>query len=252
MNTEKRIHVHGTLLSLMLLFFAQLCFGAASVSAGTVFSADVVGLSKDGKYMAYTVSASLDMSGFTSARLFILDVHENDFAHYGEERIFRGEEWVEPEEAVSEILKEKSDLIDGFGIDSELRGEEQFWVEEGVIAGEIARPCSIDFRMRDYPYLAQRYRLELSVRSVNDSDCEQYIEPEKPKIFTLTLLGPSREVRTVLQEDRLLYESRRCPLDYAISRVITYRNGLVVFLNSFTFNIEGPDARKLVVSGRLP
>jgi predicted secreted protein len=240
---------YGRVLRISLLLFA--C-GMVSVEAGTVYSADVIGFSTDAQYMAYTVSAVEDMSGFTTARLFILDVPGNEFVFYGEEHSFRGDNWIKPEEAVARLLERHQERLASYDIDQQEKGKVIFKVEEGKISTDISRPQETEFEISRFGPLRERYTLTIDVRAVKSRECERYIDSQEVKIFTLRLLGPRPGMSTVLQKDRVLYDSRGCPLDYALSQVRYYRGHLVVFLNSFTFDIEGPDARKLVVSGPLP
>ena len=94
------------------------------------------------------------------------------------------------------------------------------------------------------------YELVLEQTEVSSGSCPQLRDYNlKPRIFTLSIHGQG--FSRVLQADKVLYPSRRCPYTYEIYRVYTYRDRIAVFLNARTVGWEGDDVYKLIVTGLL-
>lgn len=225
---------------------ALLVLSTASASAGTRFSLDIVGFSEDGRYLAYTESGILDMAGFEQTTFYVLEVPDNSFAVPPSTVTFSDPETEAADRAAME--SERLALIERFGI---LPGNSGVLVfSPGVydLVSQYPRDRRVEISLQRFAHVREELAVSIMPREVTGTDCNQFTDPDNPVIFRLDLVYANGSVRT-LQDDSVLFASRRCPLDYAIGEIYYYRGQLVVFVNSFTFQLEGPDLRKLAVSG---
>jgi predicted secreted protein len=95
--------------------------------------------------------------------------------------------------------------------------------------------------------------LELGEAAMPAADCPDFDKPFKGFQLTLTGTGGPK----ILHADTQIPKSRRCPIGYAISDVVTlYPDGgghpaMAVIVSVYSVGFEGPDRRFLAVTTRF-
>lgn len=243
----------GRLRARVQIAVAILLLGAgAGAFAGSIYTVDLIGFSEDGRFAAFTTSSVLDFSGFEEITLYVLDVPANDYARAPDRTVFGDdEESTEATEAERAAMQERHEAaMRDFAIVPGNVGIQVFKTRDFQFVEDYPRPKQVSFPLQRFAHLTEDVTITLVEKEVTGHECNQFTDPDNPVIFRMELRRADGSV-SVLQDDQVLFASRSCPLEYGFSEVVYYRGNLVVFVNSFTFQLEGPDMRKLAVSGRV-
>lgn len=225
---------------------------SGAAAAGSIYTVDLIGFSEDGRYAAFTTSSILDFSGFEEITLYLLDVPANDYARAPDTTVFGDDEDTsEAIQAERVAMRERHEAaLRDFAIIPGNTGVQVFRTRDFQFVEDYPRPKELAFPLQRFAHLTEEVRLTLTEKDVTGHECNQFTDPDNPVIFRMELRRADGSVN-VLQDDQVLFASRSCPLEYGFSEVVYYRGYLVIFVNSFTFQLEGPDMRKLAVSGSV-
>lgn len=238
---------------LSLLVAAGLLSPAAF--AGDTAKLHVLGFSKTGSFFAFEQYGFQDGSGFPYSEIFVVDVI--------------GDSWVKPSPF---RLRKDVDVGLGDAADnaltaarSENRLAAQPLLKDKAIAGKgdtvgfsplteltsdphkmIVAP-RVFFQEGDSPV-----ELTLSEYALPDATCQGYGAETRGFRLTMVYDGVTR----VLNEDKSVPKSRKCPLSYRIERFVTFFPAeappvFAVLLQMDSLGFEGPDRRYLAITGRL-
>lgn len=209
----------------------------------------LIGFSESGDHLAYEVYGfdTGTETGFSLVQ--IVDVVRNDFAV---------DDILEKDQknllTLSKInLKKAAPLLKKYGIVHANKGElvfEDVRYNDHLTrykAGNAVKQAAFNI-LRDAATVG--YTVRVRTFEYHSKTCEHLKKVNiPPKIFELTLIHKNQ--LTILQKDKVLYQSRQCPFDYGIYRIYVYRDRLAVFLHSWTAGHQGPNVQKLIVTGTL-
>ncbi len=244
-----------------------LLVAAGPLQAADKATAELVGFSQDGRYVAFEQFGSQDGSGFPYAEIFIIDVAANDWAVDPIRVLIDNDALAETLPPPAAVMKARQEAA------TEARNA---LASLGIIQGNVgtqmihrpytdldAAPHIATFSMTAVAtsYIGERHQVLLTERPAASPDCE-YFGPNV--IFTLTL-QPDGGVPVVLQEDRQLFSSRGCPHGYRIEQVVLYgpletgrylpdlgSYAMFVLVGMSVQGFEGDDIRYLGVTAHLP
>lgn len=236
-----------------------LALGAAftqSANAGDIATLDVIGFSKDGKYLAFEQYGTQDGSGFDYSEIFFVDVARNTYAANPVRVLIEDDgDGTSDRVARVEATAKALPFLVALGIESGNTGRK---VVSHPLSDLSADPYSVRFSTSHYVargYHWDDYRLDLKV-SGKKGDC--YAE-HAPKLLEVTLTNGTEKTQRTLQKDKRVPRSRGCVIDYRIQDVYVYENGtserapkyVAAFLNVTTPGFEGDDVMYMVVTGEL-
>lgn len=234
------------------LVFAVVLLLAANCSAGDYATLNVIGFSKDGRYLAFEEYGTQDGSGFPYSNIYFIDTAKNAYAA---PRIVV---MIEKETAVESTARKRASLLAA----KKLR---QF----GIVKGNTGKPVvshlmtddtfddGSDDKRANFVKFAEEvqsmhregdYELLLTPIAANDKNCEVYGDVF---MLELKLTNKADDSSKFLQKDATLPSSRGCPLSYRIQDVYVYQGVVAVFVNVFTQGFEGPDMRYMAAAGNL-
>lgn len=223
--------------------------------AGDTSALHLLGFSKNGDFFAFEQYGIQDGSGFPYSEIFVVDVI--------------GDSWVSPSP-----FRLRKDVEAGLGdaadsalthTRSENRLAAQPLLQDKAIAGKgetvgfnprtelTSDPHKMivaardSFRLGDDPV-----DLTLSEYALPDAECQGYGADTKGFRLTLVHKGVTR----ILNEDKAVPKSRKCPLAYRIERFVTHFPAeappvFAVLIQMDSLGFEGPDRRYLAITGRL-
>ena len=231
------------------LLIAGITFLPTAGSAGDFAERSALGFSPDGRYFAFEEYGVQDGSGLPYSNIFLVDTSRDEWVEGTPIR-------VQPEndsQSLSQIRAESRDQFGSFLTTYQI-GAEGMTVVSNPLTETSANPYFVSFFPQfsvlnadgDYKLALQEYQLP----AANCPDSGQAY-----KGFQLTLTEPDGGER-VLSRDERIPGSRKCPLGYRLSEVITYfpANGqpiLTVVISIFSLGFEGPDRRFIAVTGAL-
>lgn len=235
----------------LLLFFVF--FVTPSVNAGSYASLNVIGFSKDGKFLSFEESGEYDGSGTSFRRVFMIDVMKNKWVKkpfYFEGAEGCGFDKKQQSDQNRSIEKELNNL----GI---IRGNLGRHVISHLLTDRGIKSNSVQFAEAAYSgHFLGNYELTLTESVTKNGDCLHKDSEDivwMPKIFDLKLTDRESERKWVLQSDKILPKNRDCASGYRIQDVYIYENRpnkyIAVILNTYHPNIEGFDMRYMVVTG---
>lgn len=227
---------------------------APPAHAGDFANTEVMGFSKDGRFFAFEEYGIQDGSGFPYSNIYVIDVDEDRWVEGSPFR--KVDEVIDPVDfdaalasareenlARARALLEAKDirhqgLTVGHSPHSEISADpHNMTVLPRIVAPAIDEPIELALEEFDLP----------------NAKCESYSIQTKGFRLTLSHDGKTR----VLNEDASVPDSRKCPLNYRIERVVTYYPDLrgapvfAVFILMESHGFEGPDGRYLAVTGVL-
>ena len=222
---------------------------AAQANAGDYADRRFIGFSPDGSHFAFEEYGIQDGSGFPYANIYVIDTAadswisgtpvrvriDNDGAQLADARF-------QAMDGARTILQSRQTVVEG----------------NHVVANPVtetsANPHQVSFVPRHtIPFANTNYTLTLTEYPLPGGDCPDFGSAYQG--FRIVLSGPDG-TRT-LTEDTRIPKSRRCPLNYGISDVLTYFPAgarhpvLIVVTNVFSLGFEGPDRRFIVTAVRL-
>lgn len=228
---------------------------APAALAGDTSELQLLGFSKNGDFFAFEQYGIQDGSGFPYSEIFVVDVI--------------GDSWVPPSP-----FRLRKDVEAGLGdaadtalthTRSENRLAAQPLLQDKAIAGKgetvgfnprtelTSDPHKMivaardSFRLGDDPI-----DLTLSEYALPDAECQGYGADTKGFRLSLVHKGVTR----ILNEDKSVPKSRKCPLGYRIERFVTHFPAeappvFAVLIQMDSLGFEGPDRRYLAITGRL-
>ena len=236
---------------ILVLAAIALLMITTAARAGDYATLNVLGFSKDGRYLAFEEYGTQDGSGFPYSNYYFVDVAKNSFAspsinvRLDNEQATENQARSRAKLRAAQILK-KLRIVNGntgqltvsrqltdLSVDEFRKGKSQK-VNFAEIVGSM--------------YKRGDYELTLNLSEVKTKDCDFADSPIYK--FALNLTDKDNDKTTALQKDSRLPSSRWCPIDYAMQYVYLYEDNIAVFLNTYSTGFEGPDMRYLVVTGK--
>ena len=229
--------------------------GAPAAVAGDTSKLHLLGFSKNGSFFAFEQYGFQDGSGFPYSEIFVVDVI--------------GDSWVKPSPF---RLRKDIDVGPGEAADSALtaaRSENRLTAQpllkdkaiagKGDIVGFSPRteltsdPHKMIVAPRDFFHEGDSpVELTLSEYDLPDAACQSYDVATKGFRLTLVQGGVTR----ILNEDKSVPKSRKCPFAYRIERFVTHFPEdappvFAILIQMDSLGFEGPDRRYLAITGRL-
>ncbi|MBC7796430.1 MAG: DUF2259 domain-containing protein [Pyrinomonadaceae bacterium] len=236
---------------LVILFVLPMFFSTAR--AGDSNNLNIIGFSKDGKYLAFEEYGSHDGSGFAYSYYTFVNVEKNTFA--APRYVLEAKDENSTEAAIRRKAKlanfkkmQEFKIIAGnkgtlvvsrLLTDLTMNGDN----EEG--ASDRAR-----FTEQIY-YVGRRGDYELAVKQIKTetADCKVY---ERSTYKTeISLLNNETQTTKMLQKDDVLPKSRGCVTNYRIQDIYIYEDKIISFLNIRSPGFEGDNMSYMVVTGKL-
>ena len=238
------------------ILFALLFFIAipSTVSAGDYAELEYIGVSENGKYMAFEEYGTQDGSGFAYSNIYFVEVETNKYAAkpikmlIHDETVSLKQIRAKAKKAAAKHLKRLSIIKGNTGklVVARLLTDSAFNINPYENGDKIQ---TIKFRSHvGSLYGIGNYKLMLKPLKVEGK--KDYVENPVYK-FKLSVNDLDEQTEKVLQEDESLPKSRGLPVAYRTEKIYLYGNNIIVFLNVFTSGFEGPDMRYLVVTGKI-
>ena len=237
-----------------MIAVARCCALAAALSASTLGTAAagdyaeraLYGFSPDGAYFAFEEYGVQDGSGFPYSNVYVVDTAADTWVTGTPVRVRIDNEAASLADARSQALEGARQVLQ-----DRLIGTPGNAVAVNPATETSANPHFVSFRPRlTLPATGPDYSLTIQEYPLPAADCPEVGQPFQG--FRLTLTTPDGQSR-VLNEDQSIPASRRCPLSYGISDVVTYYPEpaaapvIVVMVNVFSVGFEGPDRRFVAV-----
>jgi predicted secreted protein len=234
--------VAGALLTIVL--------ACGTASAGDYAAREILGFSPDGRTFAFEEYGVQDGSGFPYSNIYAIDTATDGWVAGTPVRMLTESELAPLAKTRAEAARKARPIL----------GVRKVGVPGNLVASNpptevSADPHRVVFLPRIIaPMGGPAYDLTLTEIAMPAAGCPDMGKPFHG--FRLTLTGPGGSTQT-LANDGQIPSSRHCPLNYAISDVLTYfppggQPVLAVLLSMFTVGFEGPDRRFLAVTAPLP
>jgi len=217
-----------------LITFISFCTIISSAYSGDTSSYDLIGFSKDGKYIAFERYGNQDGSGFPYSEIFFVDVLKNSYVSKPFKTII---EDGDAENAVQARKKNKEKASSKFATLNIVKGNRGRKVYQ---KGQQQPVSEISFDL-----IGNKYRIILK-EFESDKMCDFGY---KAKIFELKLIVNNKI--QILQKDNQPPVSRGCPFSYHIENVFINGNKIAVILDYGTPGFEGPNHRQIVITGGI-
>ena len=221
---------------------------ASPALAGDFAEREILGFSPDGNYFAFEEYGIQDGSGFPYSNVFFIETATDTWLADTPIRVR-----TDLDSAVlAETRFEARELAQPF-LTTYAIGSPANLVASNPPTELSADPHLVRFLPRQVaPPIDEAWTVTLDEIPLPGRDCP---EGSTYNGYRLTLSGPGGQAR-ILNDDTSIPDSRRCPLNYAISDVLTYypdagQPALVVMISVFSYGFEGPDRRFLAVVTRL-
>ena len=238
---------------IFLLAFVVLFLISTTARAGDFATLNVIGFSKDGRYLAFEEYGTQDGSGFPYSSIYFIDVAKNIYA--AKSVNVR----LESETATEKLARSRSRL----GANASLRKLRIVERNVGtIVVSRLLTDVAVNNFLSDEPAKSQTINFAEIIGSMYRSgDFDLILKPVEVKTdacaysdypiykFELSLNDKSNNRTTMLQKDSTLPASRPCPFDYAMQYVYLYENYVAVFVATYSIGFEGPDLRYLAVTG---
>ena len=219
----------------------------SAATGGDAAERNILGFSPDGAYFAFEEYGIQDGSGFPYSNIYVIETATDSWVHGTPIRVLI-------EGGAPPLMEARFEAMDGARavLQQLLIGEPGAVVASNPFTETSADPRSVSFRPRPtLPAVADDHRLRLEEYPLPADDCPDMGQPFVG--FRLTLTKPDGQTR-VLVEDEYIPISRRCPLGYGISDVVTFFPDpaadpvIVVLINVFSVGFEGPYRRFIAVT----
>jgi predicted secreted protein len=220
----------------------------ALASAGDYADREIIGFSPDGAIFAFEEYGVEDGSGFPYSNTYVIDVAADNWVPGSPVRLRDEDESRLVSDLRIEARDKASDVLQQYNIA----------VSGNVVASNPPTETSADpHRVTFIPRLivppsGAGMSLELSETGMPAADCPDVGKPFKGYTLTLTGTGGPQ----VLHADTQIPKTRRCPIGYAISDVVTYYPdagdpAIAAIVSVYSVGFEGPDRRFLAVTTRF-
>ncbi len=235
----------------LIILLSAVLFLAAPCFAGDYATLNVIGFSKDGRYLAFEEYGVQDGSGFPYSNIYFIDVEKNAFAA--------------PRIAVR-IDKETADEPAARKRSAALAAKilTRFRIIKGNVGKLVLSHLITDLTFEGSPDKASTvrfaeeigsmfhrgdYEMSLTKRPIKTKECEAF--GDDTRLLELGLRDLDADTFKFLQKDSSLPESRGCPIDYRLQNIYLYKGFIAVFVGVFNTGFEGPDMRFMAVTGKL-
>ena len=213
-------------------------FLAAPCLAGDYAELNVIGFSKDGRYLTFEEYGIQDGSGFPYSNIYFVDVEKNAFAAP------RIAVRIETETADELAARKRSAALAAKVLT-------RFRIVKGNVGKLVLSHLMTDFTFEGSPDKASTvrfaeevgsmfrrgdYELSLTKRSIKTKECEAF--GDDTKLLELGIRDLDADSFKYLQKDTSLPGSRGCPIDYRVRAVYLYKGFVTVFIGVFTQGFE--------------
>ena len=219
---------------IILIILISLCIVISSSYSGDTSSYELLGFSKDGKYLAFERYGYQDGSGFPYSEIFFVDVLKNSYMTKQFKTIIEDGDAENAAPARDKNKEKASSKFSTFNIVNGNKGRQVYQ------KGQQQPVTQISFDM-----IGNKYNIILK-EFESDKVCDFGY---KAKIFELTLIVNNKI--QILQKDNQPPASRGCPFSYHIDAVFIYDNKIAVILDYGTSGFEGPNHRQIIVTGGM-
>ncbi|CAN5150607.1 DUF2259 domain-containing protein [soil metagenome] len=228
---------------------AALLLANGIARAGDYAGLEVIGFSPDGATFAFEEYGVQDGSGFPYSNIYVVETAADRWVAGTPMRVQLNSEQA----TLASARKQARDKAKG------VLGATRIGTPATVLASNPATEVSADphhvvFLPRIIaPGGGAPYDLVLTETELPAPSCPNVGQPFKG--FSLVITGPQGLPRA-LASDSSIPSSRRCPLGYAITEVVTNDHDkgqpvLVVIVSVFSVGFEGQDRRFMAVTSRL-
>ncbi len=222
---------------------------AAPALAGDYAERAIFGFSPDGATFAFEEYGVQDGSGFPYSNIYVIDTATDSWVDGTPVRVRIDDESRPLAEARARALQQAGPILQQRAI-----GSPGHLVVHNPVTETSATPHFVSFRPRlTLPVSGPDYKLFVEQYQLPAPDCPDMGEPFTG--FSLTLVTPDGQTK-VINEDSRIPSSRRCPLSYGISDVVTFYPAptaapvIVILVNVFSVGFEGPDRRFIAITTR--
>ncbi len=204
--------------------------------AGDLGHFDLIGFSKDGKYLAFRQFAVGDGTGFPYANVDIVDVARNTLVN--NINVSTQSQNSSTAQVRVTVLTKAGSLLKKYGVAESNQGR----FVAGALGGlqGTVQDNTLEFRA-----VGREYRLELSM---NDGGLETDCDGHAPQLLKINLVGQTTKT---IQNDTKLPTSRKCAAEYRMHSVFVYGSSLVVFVSVSSDGFEGPNIGFMAVTTKL-
>jgi predicted secreted protein len=223
--------------------------GSAAVAvAGDYADREIIGFSPDGATFAFEEFGVEDGSGFPYSNTFVIDVATDNWVAGTPIRLRDEDETRLVSDLRHEAREKALDVLEQYNI-----ATPGTLVASNPATETSADPHQVTFLPRlIVPPSGKGMSLAITETTMPAADCPDFGKPFKG--FKLTLTGTAGA--KVLHADTQIPKSRRCPLGYAITDVVTHYPdagdpAMAVIVSVFSVGFEGPDRRFLAVTTRF-
>lgn len=222
----------------------------ACAFAGDTADRAVLGFSPDAGFFAFEEYGVEDGSGFPYSNIYVINVDTDGWADGTPIRVRLEEDGASLDQARQEAKTLAQPFLDDHSITQDYN----------LLASNPVTELSdnpLEMKFVTHPHLkdsGQWWFATLEQKPLPAPSCPE-MENEPFHGFSLELVDPEGERRTLHDDDRIP-ASRKCPLSYTLSDVISAYpdNGepaLVVLISSFTLGFEGSSRRFVAVTTRF-
>lgn len=214
----------------MVLFL--LCIVISPGRAGDTSSYELIGFSKDGKYVAFERYGNYDGTGFPYSEIFIVDVLKNSYVTRPFKMRIEDGTVINADKARDKNRKLASLKLVACNIVKANTGRKVYEESQKHPTKEIA----FDLNGAKYSIILKEFETDQTTKS-----------GYKPKIFELDLVLNNKV--QILQKDTRLPASRGFPFSYHIDNVYIYDTKIAVIIVYAIPGFEEPNYRQIIVTG---
>lgn len=243
---------------LKLLFIFALLFTFKTADAGEVAGREILGFSKDGKYMAWEESWTGDESAFETCKIYFINVAENKWAKEPLSQTAGDADVPAKVPACKSLRKKAAPVLQSLGISKANTNYERV-VNHDI--QEVYPPTQeqvlpaptidkVKFNINPTP----PFSLFIQKYAELTSYQKDYKTPDGQDLKMVKVVLKIDGKEKVLQDDQSLPKSRMelMPIGYRIGEVYLNDSSIIVFLDMFIgASFEGPSRRTLAITGSL-
>lgn len=221
--------------------------------AGDAAKLNIIGFSADRKYFAFEQYGQQDGSGFSYSEVFITDLETNSWVKDTPIRFQAKTEDVTIAVARASVAEAANPLFVKYKVEHSADVVAANPLTEVVTTrrtitfdtGFVGIPLPLDRTVEG------RFDLNLTTASFPSGD-QCPTEDGKISGFALRLTNTITKATSVAYEDEKIPSSRRCPVDYDIDSIVSYRDikdepVYVAMIAVYSLGFEGPDRRFIAV-----
>ncbi len=218
--------------------------------AGDTADREIIGFSRDASLFAFEEYGVEDGSGFPYSNVYVIDVDSDEWVDGTPIRVRLEEDGASLEDARHQARAAAEVYIDENNI------EPNFNLLASNPVTELSENPS-ELRFVTHPHLmesGQQWAAVLAQKELPAEGCPS-MDGQIFQGFTLALVAPDGDEQG-LHNDSRIPESRKCPIRYSLSDVISAypennAPAIVILVNMFSLGFEGPNRRFLAVTTRF-